>query len=85
MHDNNLQGQLIDYDLVSNDWRHTPSIDPAPVQETGGTPFIALDFLSSPRGEVQPLYRHDLKSFVWVLIWIICRYTDAGKVIDKAP
>lgn len=40
-------------------------------ERTGTVPFMAIDLLVRDYfdGKIQRLYRHDLESFVWVLIW----------------
>jgi hypothetical protein len=45
---------------------------------------MALDLLSKKgqRGEVKHLYRHDLESFVWVLVWVSLRYKD-GRLLPR--
>ncbi|KAG0692390.1 hypothetical protein DFH29DRAFT_783183, partial [Suillus ampliporus] len=45
-------------------------------EHTGTVPFMVLDLLTEEglQGEVEHLYRHDLKSFMWVLIWVCLRY-----------
>ncbi|KAG1772572.1 hypothetical protein EV702DRAFT_1201429 [Suillus placidus] len=48
-------------------------------------PFMALDLLSEKgqRGEVQHFYRHDLESFMWVLVWVSLRYKDGQHLPRK--
>ena len=43
---------------------------------TGTKPFLALDLLTADAqdGKVERLYRHDLESFLWVLMWIAACY-----------
>jgi hypothetical protein len=47
---------------------------------------MALDLLTDEAwdGKVERLYRHDCKSFVWVLLWVCCRY-EGGKQINNPP
>jgi hypothetical protein len=47
---------------------------------------MALDLLTrrALEGKTQRRYRHDCESFVWVLLWICCRYEN-GKEIRNAP
>lgn len=67
-------GVLNDYDLSSL------KINAGPMgnERTGTVPFMALDLLTpeGQRGEVAHLYRHDLESFVWVLVWVCLRYEN---------
>ncbi|KAG0699202.1 hypothetical protein DFH29DRAFT_833949 [Suillus ampliporus] len=67
-----LVGVLNDYDLSSL----ATTQGPLGNERTGTVPFMALDLLSpeSQRGKVQHLYRHDLESFIWVLVWVCLRY-----------
>ncbi|OAX30751.1 hypothetical protein K503DRAFT_176001 [Rhizopogon vinicolor AM-OR11-026] len=45
---------------------------------------MALDLLTEEgqRGEVKHLYRHDLESFIWVLVWVSLRYKD-GQLLPR--
>ncbi|KAG0706833.1 hypothetical protein DFH29DRAFT_845669 [Suillus ampliporus] len=69
-----LTGVLNDYDLSSL------AITPGPQgnEHMGTVPFMAFDLLTKEgqRGEVKHLYRHDLKSFIWVLIWVCLHYRN---------
>ncbi|KAG0699554.1 hypothetical protein DFH29DRAFT_1014270 [Suillus ampliporus] len=69
-----LMAVLNDYDLSSL------AITPGPQsnERTGTVPFMALDLLSpkGQRGQVKHLYRHDLESFMWVLVWVCLRYRN---------
>ncbi|PBK98544.1 hypothetical protein ARMGADRAFT_580231 [Armillaria gallica] len=38
-------------------------------ERTGTKPFMALKLLWKAKGEVQRMYRHDLESFAWCLLW----------------
>ncbi|KAG8990627.1 hypothetical protein FRB94_004534 [Tulasnella sp. JGI-2019a] len=55
-------------------------------ERTGTLPFMALDLLTRKgcNGEVEHLYRHDLESFLWVLVWITFRFQD-GKLVEDPP
>lgn len=73
-------GVLNDYDrssLANAQGRHGS-------ERTGTIPFMALDLLTEKvqRGEVQYLYRHDLESFLWVLVWGAFRYKD-GQLLPR--
>ncbi|KAG0699553.1 hypothetical protein DFH29DRAFT_1014269 [Suillus ampliporus] len=69
-----LMAVLNDYDLSSL------AITPGPQgnERTGTVPFMALDLLSpeGQQGKVKHLYRHDLESFMWVLVWVCLRYRN---------
>jgi hypothetical protein len=78
MHRNGT-GVLNDFDLAPLD---TPSdFHPRGFECTGTTPFLALDLLTKDAqdGKVERRYRHDLESFLWVLMWITACY-DNGVV-----
>ncbi|KAG1729432.1 hypothetical protein EDB19DRAFT_1743436 [Suillus lakei] len=74
-------GVLNDYDLSSLNINAGPTGN----ERTGTVPFMALDLLTpeGQRGEVAHLYRHDLESFVWVLVWVCLRYKNG--VLLAAP
>ncbi|KAG0706490.1 hypothetical protein DFH29DRAFT_845929 [Suillus ampliporus] len=69
-----LMGVLNDYDLSSL----AIALGPEGNERTGTVPFMALDLLSQKgqAGEVKHLYRHDLESFIWVLVWVSFRYRE---------
>ncbi|KAG9012900.1 hypothetical protein FRB94_004710 [Tulasnella sp. JGI-2019a] len=75
-------GVLNDFDFAT--------IDKAAVDTDSGwkgtLPFMALGLLSTRglNGQVEHLYRHDLESFWWVLVWITFRYRG-GKLIQNPP
>jgi len=75
-----LMGVLNDYDLSSLANAQSPQGN----ERTGTIPFMALDLLTEKgqRGEVQHLYRHDLESFMWVLVWVAWRYKD-GQLLPR--
>jgi hypothetical protein len=77
---NTLMGVLNDYDLSSL----TTAQGPEGNERTGTVPFMALDLLTEKgqRGEVKHLYRHDLESFMWVLVWVSFRYKD-GQLLPR--
>ncbi|KAJ7592402.1 hypothetical protein C8J56DRAFT_477899 [Mycena floridula] len=71
-----LKGVLNDFDLAL----FIPD-QPSPLprrRATGTIPFMALELLdeSGWSGEKRHLYRHDLESFAWVLLWICVRFCD---------
>lgn len=49
-------------------------------ERTGTVLFMVLDYLTDEgrRGGVIHLYRHDLKSFMWVFAWIFLRSFQEG-------
>jgi serine/threonine protein kinase len=67
---------LNDFDLsVSADVKASSS-----KHRTGTKPFMAIDLL---RGDpTTHLYRHDLESLFYVLVWISSRYHDGEEIVD---
>lgn len=53
----------------------TNDLGPRGSERTGTVLFMVLDYLTDEgrRGEVKHIYRHDLKSFMWVFAWIFLR------------
>ena len=74
---NTVVGVLNDYDLAS-----LKGDPPLGNERTGTIPFMALELLSpnGQNGKVKHLYRHDLESFIWVLVWLSLQYKDGEKV-----
>ncbi|KAH9852791.1 hypothetical protein C2E23DRAFT_778774 [Lenzites betulinus] len=56
------------------------------LEMTGTVPFMAIHRLipAALRGEVQHLYRHDLESLFYILLWALSCYED-GKRLDSLP
>ncbi|KAJ7592574.1 hypothetical protein C8J56DRAFT_928969 [Mycena floridula] len=78
------KGVLNDFDLAL----FIPD-QPSPLPRrpaTGTIPFMAFELLddSGWTGEIRHLYRHDLESFAWVLLWICVRFRD-GKEERPGP
>src|ERR1700761_7778759 len=81
--------------VVVNDWdlATDPSHDRDQLQKlerTGTLPFMAIDLLTSrywgPTRSSKPiarLYRHDLESFVWILVFVMHRYEDGHLVAPR--
>jgi len=78
-----LMGVLNDYDLSSLKSK-TSAQGPQGDERTGTIPFMAVDLLTQKgqQGEVQHLYRHDLESFMWVLVWVALRYRN-GRLLPR--
>jgi hypothetical protein len=80
MHRNGT-GVLNDFDLAR---LTTPgNVHPRGFDRTGTTPFLALDLLTEDAqdGKVERRYRHDLESFLWVLMWITTCYDNGVQSI----
>jgi len=45
-------------------------------EKTGTLPFMVLDLLTEEagKGNVQRLYRHDPKAFIWILPWVFLQF-----------
>jgi hypothetical protein len=78
-----LMGVLNDYDLSSLARAQGPQEN----ERTGTVPFMALDLLTpkGQGGEIKHLYRHDLESFIWVLVWVCLRYKDGTLLTFNRP
>jgi hypothetical protein len=76
--DGQVIGVLNDWDLAAfRDKEETTS-----KQRTGTRPFMAIDrLLTKPP---RHMYRHDLESLFYVLIWFCTRY-DNGQEIESPP
>jgi hypothetical protein len=80
-HRNRVKGILNDWDmasLVDENGEVPPS---AASYATGTIPFMAYDLLGT--GPPAHLYRHDLESFMYILIWAAVHYDFAAK--QKLP
>ena len=66
--DERKAGVLNDFDLA----RFADRTDASGQDNTGMLPFMALDQLSRKglRGEIPRLYRHEVESFAWILIYL---------------
>ncbi|KAM6496760.1 hypothetical protein JOM56_007233 [Amanita muscaria] len=62
--------------MVTND--PSPEVD-ALKNRTGTVPFMALDLLTDDGPTPRHLYRHDLESFLWILIWAAVHYDIPNK------
>ncbi|KAK7680266.1 hypothetical protein QCA50_016775 [Cerrena zonata] len=81
------KGVLVDFDLASV--AHNDTVDPRPSNGnnlTGTVVFMALDLLDEKalQRKTPGLYRHDLESFCWVLLWI-CYCYDGGRCTLHYP
>ncbi len=55
-------------------------------QRTGTVPFMALDILTSAGTPIPHFYRHDLESFLYLLIWAGVHFDlNAGVCLDTSP
>ena len=69
-----LRGCMIDLDFAID-------VTKGAEDRTGTYPFIAVDIL---RGRCQHRYRHDLESFLYVLIWMACYRQSPPPVSTRA-
>jgi hypothetical protein len=76
--DGKIFGVLNDFDLAVQ----VDAQDPSSKQRTGTKPFMAIDRIvkEPPRH----MYRHDLESFYYVIIWLTSRYEN-GHEIKNPP
>jgi hypothetical protein len=81
--ENQSEGMLIDLDLG-----HEEKSEDADEQgqtllhRTGTLSFMALDLLHDMDG-CPHCHRHDLESFVYVLVWIAARYENGNEVYKE--
>ncbi|KAH8925393.1 hypothetical protein BT69DRAFT_1279762, partial [Atractiella rhizophila] len=69
------QGLLIDWEMAKVE---SSESFPRTTERTGTHQFIALELLSSGRAQHEP--RHDLESFIYVLLWITIRHARSRMV-----
>jgi hypothetical protein len=84
VHKGKIYGVLNDFDLSYQMTDEHPIPDQASSkQRTGTLPFMAIDLL----GKDPPLhgYRHDLESFMWVILFHIGQYQDGNSVGHSGP
>ncbi|KAI0781947.1 hypothetical protein C8Q75DRAFT_544618 [Abortiporus biennis] len=77
-------GVLNDFDLATIDRDGTAS-RPTGNLRTGTQPFMAMDLLKEAgrKGDIPHLYRHDLESFIWLLVWYSAPKTETyGTPLD---
>ena len=77
---NTICGVLNDFDLAL--FTDDDKDGPTSRQRTGTEPFMAIDLLEDPSSPPQHLYRHDLESLFYVMVFITTRY-DKGKEIKR--
>ena len=72
---------------VVNDFDFATLMNPGEVspmqrgcERTGTMPFMAIELLKHPSGQIQRRYCHDLESFAWCLLW----YAIEGGFPDDA-
>ncbi|KAI9064553.1 hypothetical protein FKP32DRAFT_1591369 [Trametes sanguinea] len=92
--DGSVQGMLHDWDVAlpdDNTDQSSSRLGDAPgathpLTLPSVVPFMAVDLLTPEglKGDVAVLYRHELESFIWVLIWAVCCYHN-GTMIRSAP
>lgn len=80
-------GVLTDFDLASDESVVSKDDVATPVNmfRTGTQPFMALDLIEPGKAAPRHLARHDLESFLYVLVWQTSRYDDKGNLIKDAP
>ncbi|KAJ7679254.1 hypothetical protein DFH06DRAFT_1316194 [Mycena polygramma] len=72
--DDTLYGILCDFDAAEfhhRDLQGLSAWQPASKQHTGTGPYLAADLLVSP--PPKHLYRHDLESFFYILVFLTCK------------
>ena len=85
--DGSVQGMLHDWDVaLPDDSTDQSSNRGAPLRLPSVVPFTAIDLLTQKAldGKVAILYRHELESLIWGLVWRVCCYDD-GKLVHAVP
>ena len=75
-----IKGIILDFDLATISGGEGQPTDQTSRFRTGTPSFMAIDLLECADGP--HLYRYDLESFFYVLVYIGCRY-NAGTKIPK--
>ena len=80
--DGEIHGVLLDFDLavfLDKDGR-----EPASQSEfrTGTPAFMAIDLMEEPKGP--HIYRYDLESLLWVIIWYAANHDDGERLQNEA-
>ncbi|THU81955.1 hypothetical protein K435DRAFT_872799, partial [Dendrothele bispora CBS 962.96] len=78
--DGKIFGVLNDLDLAS---RVTQEMSATSKHRTGTRPFMAYELLD-PKKSVPHLYRHDLESLFYVMLFLCCRYSLDGKPVPSS-
>ncbi|THU81956.1 hypothetical protein K435DRAFT_844549 [Dendrothele bispora CBS 962.96] len=79
--DGKIFGVLNDLDLAS---RVTKEMSATSKHRTGTRPFMAYELLDSdPKKLVPHLYRHDLESLFYVMLFACCRYNLDGESVSS--
>ena len=76
--DGQIHGVLLDFDLavfLDKDGRVSNF-------RTGTPAFMAIDLLEEAKGP--HLFRYDLESFLWVIMWYACNHNDVEKLQYEA-
>ena len=81
LQDRKVVGVLNDFDLASVVSEENTKILTS-TRHIGTKPFMAIDLLSDE--PVTHLYRHDLESLLWVMVWHVHRYDDGEFRGDQA-
>jgi hypothetical protein len=84
VHKGKIYGVLNDFDLSYQMTDEHPTPDqPSSNQRTGTLPFMAIDLLRD--NPTVHGYRHDLESFMWVILFHIGQYQDGKSVGTSGP
>ena len=76
-------GIIIDWDLaIDMNPREGDGDGVSSGHRTGTGPFMAIDLLAARKGPPH-LYRHDLESFFYILLWSACTFSLNGREVKK--
>lgn len=86
--DHSVGAMLLDWDhsLRQLESKNEPILIFAEARMPNAVPFLTIDLLTPDglKGDIAVLYRHELESFIWVLIWVVCCYHNST-MICSAP
>jgi hypothetical protein len=85
VHEGKIYGVLNDFDLsYQMTDEHPNPVQATSEQRTGTLPFMAIDLLENDPPPSHG-YRHDLESFMWVILFHIGQYRDGKSVGGSGP
>ncbi|KAE9382310.1 hypothetical protein BT96DRAFT_755069, partial [Gymnopus androsaceus JB14] len=79
--DSKVYGVLNDFDLSS--YVDRLNNGPSSNHRTGTKPFMAIDLLNKLKKS--HMYRHDLESLFYIMLFLACRYENPGKPLPEPP
>ncbi len=78
MQGDEVVGAMNDWDLARDG--SNPAASPG-LEYAGTIPFVALDLLKKPKGEISHQYHHDHEAMLWILLWVFRKYPEGKEEI----